>query len=86
MKGQITVGMTIGYGMYKDQYSIEEYCEKLKNYQLTDPTITPQRRAGFQWIKPIYNYVEDPMAGNCSVLMAWPLNGVSLEEYMEKDC
>lgn len=84
MKGQITVGMTIGYGMYKDQYSIEEYCEKLKKHELSDPTITPQRRAGFQWIKPIHNYVDDPTAGNCSVLMAWPLKGISIQEYIEK--
>ena len=85
MKGQITVGMTIGYAMYKDQYSIEEYCAKLENYQITDPTITPQRRAGFKWIKPIYNYVDDPTAGNCSALMAWPLKGISLQDYLEKE-
>jgi len=84
MKGQITVGMTIGYDMYKDQYSIEEYCEKLKNHHLSDPTITPQRRAGFQWIKPIYNYVDDPTAGNCSVLMAWPVKGISIQDYIER--
>ncbi|WP_428660360.1 hypothetical protein [Runella sp.] len=82
MKGQILVGMTIGYGSYKDQYSIQEYCEKLKNNELTDPTITPQRKAGFQWIKPIFNYLEDPTAGNCSILMVWPLEGVSVEEYI----
>lgn len=87
MKGQVTVGMTSGYAMYQDQYSIQEYCERLKNKQFTDPTVTPQRKAGFQWITPIYNYVDDPTAGNCSVLMAWPLEGVSLREYIkpEKD-
>lgn len=85
MKGQITVGMTSGYAMYKNQYSIEEYCERLKNKQFTDPTVTPQRKAGFQWIKPIYNYVDDPTAGNCSVLMAWPLEGVSLREYIKPE-
>lgn len=85
MKGQVTVGMTLGYSMYKDHYSIEEYCEKLKHDEFTDPTITPQRRAGFQWIRPLYNYVDDPTAGNCSVLMAWPLKGVSLKEYLDHD-
>ena len=85
MKGQITVGMTIGYAMYKEKYSIQEYCEKLKNNELTDPTITPQRKAGFQWVNPIFNYIEDPTAGNCSVLMVWPLKGVSFQKYMEAD-
>lgn len=84
MKGQVLVGMTIGYGKYKDRYSIQEYCEKLKNNELTDPTITPQRKAGFQWIQPIFNYLDDPTAGNCSILMAWPLEGVSVQDYVSK--
>jgi len=82
MKGQVTVGMTIGYAMFKKQYSIEEYCEKLKNHEISDPTITPQRKAGFEWIKPIYNYIEDPAAGNCCVLMVWPLEGVNYKKYL----
>jgi ribosomal protein S18 acetylase RimI-like enzyme len=84
MQGQVLVGMTIGYGKYKDRYSIQEYCEKLKNNELTDPTITPQRKAGFQWIQPIFNYLEDPTAGNCSIFMAWPLEGVSVQDYVAK--
>ena len=75
--------MTIGYSRYEDTYSIEEYCERLRKNEFTDPTVTPQRKAGFQWIKPIYNYVIDPTAGNCSILMVWPLEGVSFQEYIE---
>ncbi len=82
MKGQITAGMTIGYDRYKDLYSIQEYCEKLKRQEIQDPTVTPQLRAGFQWIKPIYNYVKDSSAGNCSILMAWPLEGVKIEDFV----
>ncbi len=74
MKGQITVGMTIGYVNYKEKYTIQEYCEKLKNYELEDPTVTPQRKAGFHWVNPIFNYVDDPSAGNCSILLVMPLN------------
>jgi hypothetical protein len=74
MKGQITVGMPSGYHRYKERYSINEYCEKLKNNELTDPTITPQRNAGFQWVRPIFNYLEDPNAGNCGILMVWPVD------------
>jgi ribosomal protein S18 acetylase RimI-like enzyme len=84
MKGQITVGMPIGYSRYKEKYTIEEYCERLKNNEFTDPTVTPQRKAGFQWIKPIFNYVQDPTAGNCSILMVWPLKEFSLLEYIGK--
>jgi GNAT superfamily N-acetyltransferase len=83
MKGQITVGMTIGYEKYKDQYSIEEYCEKLKNLELSDPTVTPQRKAGFQWVQPVFNYLEDPAAGNCSIFMVWPVDGVQMNAYLK---
>ena len=82
MKGQITVGMTIGYERYQDEYSIQTYCEKLKNNELTDPTVTPQRKAGFRWIAPIFNYVDDPAAGNCSIMMIRPAEGISVDEYL----
>lgn len=74
IKGQITVGMTIGYGKYKHQLSIETYCEKLKNDELTDPTVSAQKKAGFVWIRPIFNYLTDPEAGNASILMYYPLS------------
>ncbi len=74
IKGQITVGMTIGYGKFRNQLSIEEYCEKLKNDELTDPTVSAQRKAGFVWIRPIFNYLTDPEAGNASILMYYPLS------------
>ncbi len=83
MKGQITVGMTIGYAKYKDELTIVEYCEKLRLNEITDPTVTPQRKAGFQWVQPIYHYLEDPAAGNCSIFMVWPLDGLSLSDYLE---
>lgn len=76
MHGQITVGMTSGFKNYQDRYTISEYCDLLKNQELTDPTVTPQLRAGFQWVKPIYNYVDDPSAGHCGVLLVWPVDSV----------
>lgn len=73
MKGQVLVGMTIGYEKYQHLFSIADYCEKLKNYQLNDPTVTPQRKAGFQWVQPVFNYLNDPTAGNCGIFMIWPV-------------
>ncbi len=73
MKGQVTVGMTIGYDQYREKLTIAEYCEKLKEGEILDPTVTPQRRAGFQWVGPIFDYVEDPTAGNCGIMLVWPL-------------
>lgn len=84
MNGQITVGMPIGYRRYKERYSLDEYLEKLRINELTDPTVTPQLRAGFQWLRPIFNYVDDPNAGNCGVLMIWPVEGVRLEDIVQQ--
>lgn len=69
LKGQIIAGMTIGYGKVKDKMSIEAYCAALERNEFTDPTITPQRNAGFRWIRSMYNYINDPEAGYASILM-----------------
>jgi GNAT superfamily N-acetyltransferase len=74
LKGQIIAGMTIGYGKVKDQMTIEEYCNALINGKLTDPTISPQRSAGFRWIRPLYDYINDPEAGFGSILMYRPVD------------
>lgn len=74
IKAQIIAGMTIGYGRVKDLMSIEEYCERLEKKEFTDPTITPQMKAGFIWIKPVYNYINDPGSGNASILMYYPVD------------
>ncbi|MFV5695601.1 GNAT family N-acetyltransferase [Flavobacterium sp. LB3P122] len=72
--GQIIAGMTIGYGKVKDKMTIAAYCEALEKKEFTDPTITPQRNAGFIWIRALYNYINDPEAGYASVLMYYPVD------------
>ncbi|KIA85549.1 GNAT family N-acetyltransferase [Flavobacterium sp. AED] len=74
IKGQIIAGMTIGYGKVKDKMTIAEYCEALEKKEFTDPTITPQRNAGFRWIRILYNYINDPEAGYASILMYYPVD------------
>jgi GNAT superfamily N-acetyltransferase len=74
LKGQIIAGMTIGYGKVKDRMTIEEYCYALEINKFTDPTITPQRKAGFRWIRPLYNYINDPGSGYASILMYRPVD------------
>lgn len=74
LKGQIIGGMTIGYGRMKDKMTIEEYCNALQIKKFTDPTVTPQVKAGFRWIKPLYDYVNDPESGNTCILMYFPVD------------
>jgi GNAT superfamily N-acetyltransferase len=74
LKGQVIAGMTIGYGRVKDKMTIEEYCYALEIRKFTDPTVTPQSKAGFRWIKPLYNYINDPEAGFACILMYFPVD------------
>jgi GNAT superfamily N-acetyltransferase len=82
--GQIIAGMTIGYGKVKNKMTIEEYCYGLEMNKYTDPTITPQRKSGFRWIKPLYNYINDAESGFASILMYLPVDeDYSLKKYFE---
>ncbi|WP_310380209.1 GNAT family N-acetyltransferase [Flavobacterium sp.] len=74
IKAQIIAGMTIGYGAVKDKMTIHEYCKRLEKNEFTDPTITPQLKAGFRWIKAVYDYINDPESGNASILMYYPVD------------
>ncbi len=74
LKGQLIAGMTIGYGRVKNRMSIEEYCYALEIKKFTDPTVTPQMKAGFRWIKPLYNYINDPESGYASIFLYFPVD------------
>lgn len=74
LKGQLIAGMTIGYGKVKERMTIEEYCYALEIKKFSDPTVTPQNKAGFRWIKPLYNHINDPEAGFACILMYYPVN------------
>ncbi len=69
LKGQITVGMINGYGKVSGEMTTDEYFEKLRKGELTDPTVSVQQRMGFEIISLIHGYLDDPTCGNCGVLM-----------------
>ena len=73
-KGQMTAGMPIGFDKVKDQLTIVEYCDKLIKGEIIDPTVTAQTKCGFILVEPLFDYLDDPRSGNCSVLMYWPLD------------
>jgi GNAT superfamily N-acetyltransferase len=74
LKGQLTVGMMNGYGVVGGQVSGEEYYRQWVEGDRTDPTLTPQRRIGFQPIALIPGYLDDPGCGNFGVLMRLDAN------------
>jgi GNAT superfamily N-acetyltransferase len=69
LRGQIIVGMLNGYGPHAGRLGIEEYFEEVLVGRLQDPTVTAQRRVGFEVLRLITNYLDDPQCGNAGALM-----------------
>lgn len=76
LKGQVTVGMPNGYLNYAHEMDLDTYFEALKAGQLTDPTVSAQQKTGFEIIRLIHNYLEDPQCGNGGVLMVLPVEKI----------
>ncbi|MGL5113070.1 MAG: GNAT family N-acetyltransferase, partial [Flavobacterium sp.] len=72
--GQMTAGMPIGFDKVKDTMTIAEYCDQLIKGEIIDPTVTAQTKCGFTLVEPLFDYLDDPRSGNCSVLMYWPID------------
>lgn len=73
LKGQITVGMPNGYGHYAHAMSLDAYYDCLLRGELKDPTVSAQQKVGFEFIRLIHNYLEDPQCGNGGILMVLPV-------------
>jgi GNAT superfamily N-acetyltransferase len=82
--GCITAGMPNGYIKVADQMTIEEYCERLQKGEFKDPTVSAQMSYGFRWVKPLYDYLDDPKSGNACILMYWLVDDKD-EEQVKKE-
>ena len=76
LKGQITVGMPNGYLDYADKMSLDDYYALILRGGVKDPTVSTQQRIGFDLVRLIHNYLEDPQCGNGGVLMVLPIEKV----------
>lgn len=76
LKGQIIVGMPIGYGAYQQEMTIEAYYEMLLKGEIFDPTVSTQMRMGAIPQRLIANYLNDPECGNGGVLMLLPVETI----------
>jgi GNAT superfamily N-acetyltransferase len=74
LKGQMTVGMLNGYLPHASEMSIETYCDLVIKNEINDPTVSVQRKFGFEPIKLIKNYLQDPQCGNAGVLLTLPVD------------
>ncbi|MBO9342239.1 MAG: GNAT family N-acetyltransferase [Roseiflexus sp.] len=71
LRGMVGGGMIPGYVRYRDRMSPLEYAQAVAAGVLTDPTLTPQLRAGFELRGILPNYIEAGELGNDSTLIVW---------------
>lgn len=69
LAGQLTVGMMNGYGAVSGEMRAEQYYRQWLEGRREDPTLTPQRKIGFEPLGLIPDYLHDPGCGNYGVLM-----------------
>jgi GNAT superfamily N-acetyltransferase len=72
LRGQVTVGMPSGYGAVKDQMSAQQYYDELVAGTRTDPTISAQRRLGFELRSLVANYIDDPICDRYGIVLVLP--------------
>ena len=72
LSGQLTVGMPSGYGAVADTMTGEQYYDELVRGVREDPTITPQRRIGFELRGLLPDYINDPVCGRYGILLVLP--------------
>ncbi len=69
LRGQLTVGMMNGYGAVSGQIDGDEYYREWLEGRREDPTLTRQRKIGFEPLGLIPGYLHDPTCGNYGVLL-----------------
>ena len=72
LAGQVTVGMPSGYGAVKDQMSAQQYYDELVAGTRSDPTISAQRRLGFELKTLVADYIDDPVCDRYGIVLVLP--------------
>ena len=75
LRGMVAGGMIPGYKHYRERMSVEQYARAVAAGELTDPTLTPQLRAGFELRGILYDYIDAGELGNDSTLIVWEKPG-----------
>jgi len=72
LDGQVTVGMPSGYGAIKDTVTAQAYYDQLVAGTRTDPTISAQRKIGFELRGLIAGYIDDPVCDGYGIVLVLP--------------
>ena len=73
LEGQMTVGMPNGYLNYAETMTLDEYYYDILRGHKHDPTVSVQQRMGFELVRLIHGYLDDPQCGNGGVFMILPI-------------
>jgi GNAT superfamily N-acetyltransferase len=76
LKGQITVGLPYGYQNYAAEMSLDTYFDELLRGGIIDPTVSLQQKMGFELLRLLPNYVNDPTCYHCGILMFLPAHKI----------
>jgi GNAT superfamily N-acetyltransferase len=71
LRGMIAGGMLPGYYLHRDTMSAEEYVAEVAAGRMSDPTLTPQLKSGFQVRGVLHDYLEAGHLGNQAALIVW---------------
>ena len=52
---------------------LDDYFDEILRGNIRDPTVSVQEKMGFELVRLIHNYLEDPQCGNGGVLMVLPI-------------
>ncbi len=69
--GIVAGGVLPGYRDHIGEMSAEDYIEKVRTGELSDPTLSFQISEGFRAVKAIPNYMRDETVGSYAVLIVW---------------
>lgn len=72
LDGQLTVGMPSGYGAVKHEMTAESYYAELLSGERDDPTISAQRKIGFELRGLVAGYINDPVCDRYGIVLVLP--------------
>lgn len=71
-RGIVAGGVLPGFIHYKERMTVQEYVERVLAGDLFDPTLSFQRKEGFEVRGLLENYLEDSASDNWATLIYWP--------------
>jgi GNAT superfamily N-acetyltransferase len=71
LRGMVAGGMIPGYKEHRADLPVDEYVRRVASGEFSDPTLTPQLRAGFSVRGILRGYIDAGELGNDSTLIVW---------------